>query len=781
VNGHRDVSSSERSTTSGGGPGGRNVIAMVGIDNYLHWPSLSNAVSDARGAQTVFHELGFDEITPPLFNEDATGHAIRALVADDLMHHLTPSDSLILFYAGHGGTRTQTLGTETIKTGYLIPVDATNTPNRVSTWIELESWLRKVSLLPAKHILVIIDACYSGIALGPIIKWRDGISYLETPLATLQMRRSRRIITSALDDERALDSGPIHGHSLFTGCLIEGLRGGLIRDSEGLTTGSQIGLYVQRRVRSYPNSRQTPDFGTFDFDDRGEIVFSLKTKRAAEAPGVSNSALFTAAMRRTMPELGAIRLPPGWPYSSSPAPSDEPGPFTPGPLERLSTFPDSNVEDPAVSSNDPAAIRSHVEPLASYETEATLMARSDIIADSAWYVLPTKGQHSPQESSAQDTPQTSQRTGAVTHVRAGTIPIKRNTGRWTILLALLPVGGALALGLVNSGRGSSDDQDVSASSQEATPSGDGEGGSVAGAQISESGEVRRIDGRSDVGVGETGPPPSAEVIKLIETARAAVNDEKWNDALTAAKAALEADPDNGNAQALVDQAQSELGNEQVYKQFARAVQSRDSTRVADLYKRLDPESVYRVKTQADHDRIKADYIKEQQRTAKRLADRGRCKEQERLATDVGKVWYEAARAVQAYTCKQSSETVATAGTTPGTGGETPPGTGGETPPGTGGETASNGNASTPAGATFDSLLEQSSQAAGQGDYAESLRFCEMAMDKKPSDQVAAMTCGIAACRLKNAVKARKFLRRINSETRQVQMRQICLQEKVTDL
>ena len=263
------------------GSAGRNVIAVIGIDRYDHWPPLSNAVRDATGAAALFGRLGFEEITAPLLGDRATGMAIQSLVTDDLMT-LGPDDSLVLFYAGHGGTRGHRLGDEVIKAGYLIPVDASVSPDRVSTWVDLEGWLRAVSLLPAKHILVVLDACHSGIALDPIIKWRDIGSWQDTPLATLQARRSRRIITSALDDQVALDGGPVHGHSLFTGCLIEGLTGGIRGDRGAATTGSELGLYVQRRVQTYPNSRQTPDFGTFAFDDRGEMVIPLVIERVVE-------------------------------------------------------------------------------------------------------------------------------------------------------------------------------------------------------------------------------------------------------------------------------------------------------------------------------------------------------------------------------------------------------------------------------------------------------------------------------------------------------------------
>src|SRR4051812_38871053 len=100
---------------------GRNVIAVIGIDRYQHWPRLSNAVRDATGAAALFRRLGFEEIAP-LLGDRATGTAIESLVTDDLMA-LGPDDSLVLFYARHGGTRRHHLGGEVIKTGYLIPVD----------------------------------------------------------------------------------------------------------------------------------------------------------------------------------------------------------------------------------------------------------------------------------------------------------------------------------------------------------------------------------------------------------------------------------------------------------------------------------------------------------------------------------------------------------------------------------------------------------------------------------------------------------------------------------
>jgi uncharacterized caspase-like protein len=263
---------------------GRSVIATIGIDRYRHWPGLANAVQDARGVSRLFQQLGFEQVAEPLLDGGATGNAIQSLVTDEL-RALGSEDSLVLFYGGHGGTRKHHLGDQMINTGYLIPVDASASPDKVASWIDLEAWLRTVSLLPAKHILVILDACHSGVALDPIIKWRDVGSWQDASPSALNARRSRRIITSALDDQMACDSGPVAGHSLFTGCLIEGLTYGLRRRGHHATTGSELGLYVQRRVATYPDSRQTPDFGTFEFDDRGEILIPLLNGRRRSPAG----------------------------------------------------------------------------------------------------------------------------------------------------------------------------------------------------------------------------------------------------------------------------------------------------------------------------------------------------------------------------------------------------------------------------------------------------------------------------------------------------------------
>jgi uncharacterized caspase-like protein len=98
------------------------VIAVIGIDRYAEWSQLANAVSDARAAARLFTGLGFEQVTAPLLDDAATGDAMRHLVTGGLAQ-LSPDDSLVVFFAGHGHTHTADFGDTTVKTGCMIPVD----------------------------------------------------------------------------------------------------------------------------------------------------------------------------------------------------------------------------------------------------------------------------------------------------------------------------------------------------------------------------------------------------------------------------------------------------------------------------------------------------------------------------------------------------------------------------------------------------------------------------------------------------------------------------------
>ena len=315
--GNRDVEVSKAAAASH--RKGRLVIAAIGIDKYRHWRPLQNAANDAIGATNLFAQIGFEVVRQPLINQAATRRAIEALVSGALEAQLCAEDSLVVFYAGHGGVRTQRVGDHEVRTGYLVPVDGAASSDGHATWVELEPWINKIARLPAKHILVLLDACFSGSLLSNSVRWGRGDGRLtDIHFLTASSRMSRLLITSALADEPAMDGGPVPGHSLFMGCIVEALTGGAAsvarRDGMYLTIGSEIGRYVRNRVQTYPGSpgwRQTPDFGTFAYDDRGEMLIPLLDVRGIgkrASAGLDASASLAVSRVDQLRASNAIRL-----------------------------------------------------------------------------------------------------------------------------------------------------------------------------------------------------------------------------------------------------------------------------------------------------------------------------------------------------------------------------------------------------------------------------------------------------------------------------------------
>ena len=181
----------------------KSIIISIGINDYQNWPKLNNAVNDALGFQKVMiDKLGFTAPIEPLINNKATKDAIEDLVQEQLREIVEEDDNLIIFFAGHGHTRIES------ETGYIIPIEA-RLPQPREYWgdyLRLNHWLEEIAELPARHILVILDACHSGFALGKAMtSFRDSVSYKKD----LSNKISRKVITSARREQPALDGGSI--------------------------------------------------------------------------------------------------------------------------------------------------------------------------------------------------------------------------------------------------------------------------------------------------------------------------------------------------------------------------------------------------------------------------------------------------------------------------------------------------------------------------------------------------------------------------------------------
>jgi hypothetical protein len=273
---------------------GHHYVVAIGIDHYESWPVLRTAVSDATGfAKLLTSQFGFEYAAEPLTEKSATRDNINSLIDDDLRGRLKPEDDLIIFFAGHGTTRDDKVGEETQSVGFLVPFEARGpgTNEHWSDYLNIEEFLRKVSSLPSEHILVVLDSCHSGMALGSkFTTSRAGTRFQ----ADMLRKVSRKVITSAQGDQLAADNGPLPAHSLFTGLMMQGLMTGKADSyGQGFITSTQLGAFTQHEVGVQEGSKQTPLFGGFDLDGGGELIIPLGAGTVAKSSSGKQAAALT--------------------------------------------------------------------------------------------------------------------------------------------------------------------------------------------------------------------------------------------------------------------------------------------------------------------------------------------------------------------------------------------------------------------------------------------------------------------------------------------------------
>jgi uncharacterized caspase-like protein len=198
-----------------------------------------------------------------LKNQQATRNNILAAFHDRLADERTgKNDRVFVFFAGHGATRQLASGRDL---GYIIPVDSD--PNEFATDAIAMTDIQNIAeSMQAKHVMFVMDACYSGLGLT-----RAGASS-SSFLRENARRSARQMLTAGGADQQVADSGP-NGHSVFTWVLLQALGGKGDLNGDGLITGTELAAYVAPAVSAV--SQQTPAFGSLPGSQGGEFVFQV--------------------------------------------------------------------------------------------------------------------------------------------------------------------------------------------------------------------------------------------------------------------------------------------------------------------------------------------------------------------------------------------------------------------------------------------------------------------------------------------------------------------------
>ena len=168
--------------------------------------------------------------------------------------------------------------------GYLIPAEGkTENTQLYSTALPMSEVKNLSNLIPAKHILFLVDACYGGLAAAS--EYRGLLSATtEGFLRKVVKAKTRHVITAGGAGEQVLESDE-WGHSAFTYELLNALaRDQADLSNDGITTADELAEYLTHRVSAVTNNRQLPQSRRLSSDE-GKFVFV----KAEEKEGVATA------------------------------------------------------------------------------------------------------------------------------------------------------------------------------------------------------------------------------------------------------------------------------------------------------------------------------------------------------------------------------------------------------------------------------------------------------------------------------------------------------------
>lgn len=240
---------------------------LIAVADYTGVPRLPYAViNDAKEvAATLTSSVHCGYATSNvrlLLDRQATLEAIRREL-DHLARHATADDTVLIFFSGHGAD----LGAESA----LVPIDCERS-NIPATTLSEQEFSAALSRIKAQRLVVLIDACHAGGAASfKDINGSISLGFSEKSLTRMADGKGRVLIASSRASEYShVMSGA--SNSLFTGHLVEALRGAAQTRGDGVIRVFEAFNYVSEKVRAGIPGKQHPIFKASDLEDNFPIA-----------------------------------------------------------------------------------------------------------------------------------------------------------------------------------------------------------------------------------------------------------------------------------------------------------------------------------------------------------------------------------------------------------------------------------------------------------------------------------------------------------------------------
>ncbi len=186
---------------------------VIGNENYQYWEPLQSPLDDAEAVADILQRKYGFKVT--LLKNATRNEVFRALAS--YRKSLRENDNLLIYYSGHGSWDSSN------QQGYWIPVDGAK--DDISNYISASDITDQLSVIPARQVLVVADACYSGVLVRSVSEQAiaQGISSESRTqqLNQLAQLRSRKAMSSG-NIRQVLDGGA-GKHSIFARQFLDGL------------------------------------------------------------------------------------------------------------------------------------------------------------------------------------------------------------------------------------------------------------------------------------------------------------------------------------------------------------------------------------------------------------------------------------------------------------------------------------------------------------------------------------------------------------------------------
>jgi hypothetical protein len=259
---------------------GDNYLFVIGIDQYVNFPKLYNAVKDAKDFMALMLDrYQFKESKVfKLFDKEATADNIFSTLKQ-LRELIKPEDSLLVYFSGHGEYD------QHLDEGYWIPYNGENGKNW--TFIDFSKVKKYIRAIKSLHTFVIADSCYSGRSLQNRDKGKNSVPK--------DFFVPSRYVLTAGRNEVVLD-GQQGKNSPFADSLMFHLR----NDQGPHISASELCEKVKKEVSL--NEDQIPRYGDIrGVGGRGGMFYFFEKGYAPERPRKEPPVVTADPVRDTRP------------------------------------------------------------------------------------------------------------------------------------------------------------------------------------------------------------------------------------------------------------------------------------------------------------------------------------------------------------------------------------------------------------------------------------------------------------------------------------------------